>query len=99
MMKRILPVLVTTLLVIGVTACSSLERRSKKLTLGMDRQQVIKTLGGSYSTVGARAEDGGTNLEVLRFGKKKSPVYTYFRDGKLVQWGDDSALDRMPPES
>lgn len=99
-MKKSLCLLTTGLLLLGITACSSLQSRAKKLTLGMERQQVVKTLGGSYTPVAARTEEGGSNIEVLRFGKRKrDSIYTYFRDGKLVQWGDESALDRMPPGS
>jgi hypothetical protein len=75
----------------------SLASRSQKLNLGMPRAQVVKILGGPFSTVAAREEADGRKIEVLRFEDSKSgEMLVYFRDGRMVQWGDVRALDNMP---
>ena len=87
----------TALLLLGLVACSSMDSRTKKLQLGMTREQVVKTLGGDYSVVGAKKDADGSAVEVLRFGERKDPgLFAYFHDGKLVQWGDNDALNNMP---
>lgn len=87
----------TALLLLALTACSSMDSRTRKLQLGMTRDQVVKTLGGEYSVVGAKQDTGGTAMEVLRFGEKKDAgLFAYFQNGKLVQWGDTQVLGNMP---
>ena len=96
-MNRIVSTALISLLLLGLTACSSLDSRTKKLQLGMSRDQVIKTLGDEFSVVGAKKDADGSALEVLRFGEKKDPgLFTYFQNGKLVQWGDNQVLQNMP---
>jgi hypothetical protein len=96
-MKFSLVVLSALVALASLTACSSsLESKSKKLTLGMNRAQVIKALGSDYAPVAARTETDGKKVEVLRFGKEDEGFYTYFRDGELVQWGDTNVLKAIP---
>jgi len=84
------------LILCGLAACSSMESRTRKLQLGMSRAQVVGVLGSSYMVVGARQESAGA-VEVLRFGGKgDDPIFAYFRDGKLVQWGDHEMLQQAP---
>lgn len=88
--------LLAALVLCGMTACSSLDSRTRKLQLGMSRDQVVNVLGSSYTVVGARQESGGA-IEVLRFGdKEREQLFAYFRDGKLVQWGDHGMLQQAP---
>jgi hypothetical protein len=97
LMKRILSTALLSVLVVGLAACSSLDARTKKLQLGMTREQVVKTLGGDYSMVGAKKDADGSATEVLRFGEKKDQgLFAYFQNGKLVQWGDQQVLKNMP---
>ncbi|MBU6182812.1 MAG: hypothetical protein KGR46_08375 [Verrucomicrobia bacterium] len=88
------------LLALGVllTGCAgTLASRSQKLELGMPKERTIKILGSNFTTVAAREELDGRKIEVLRFeDAKKSEVLAYFRDNRLVQWGDASALASMP---
>ena len=63
----------------------------------MPRDRAVKTIGHQYSTVAARKEGDSGRVEVLRFSDKRgNELLGYFRDGKLVQWGDLSALQNMP---
>ena len=96
-MKQALGTSLVFLLLLALTACSSLDSRAKKLQLGMSRDKVVETLGGDYSVVGAKQDTGGSAVEVLRFGEKKDPgIFAYFQNGKLVQWGDQQVLQNMP---
>ncbi len=74
-----------------------MESRSQKLTLGMPRTGVIELMGSDYSTVAARVEPDGTHVSVLKYElSKQKPLFLYFRQDKLVQWGDTSVLSAMP---
>lgn len=87
---------ILTLLLLA--ACSSLEQRSQKLELGMTKETVIDTLGTDYSVAAARVEIDGSPVAVLKYRhKKETPIYLYFRNDKLVQWGDTQVLKAMPP--
>ncbi len=80
-----------------VVGCASMESRSQKLTLGMSRTSVIELMGSDYSIVAARVEPDGTSVSVLKYElNKKQPLFLYFRQDKLVQWGDTSVLSAMP---
>ena len=87
-----------TLVLTMLTACSSLDSRTRKLQLGMSREQVVKLLGSDYTVAGARKEADGSAIEILRFGDKGAEqVFAYFRNGQLVQWGDQKLLENAPP--
>ena len=76
-----------------LAACSSTDSRAKQLQFGMDRAEVIRLLGDSYTVAGARQDPGGATMEVLMFTRKKdSDFYVFLRDGKLAQWGDQQAI-------
>ncbi len=63
----------------------------------MPKSKAIKVVGHRHITVAARKEGTGQRLEVLKFEDKKGgEIFGYFRDGKLVQWGDQAALANMP---
>ena len=81
-----------------LTGCANgIHQRSQKLQLDMPRDRVVKTIGHRHSTVAARKEGDSGRVEVLRFSDKRgNELLGYFRDGKLVQWGDSSALQNMP---
>jgi len=84
------------LMLCGLSACSSMDSRTRRLQLGMSRAQVVGVLGSSYTVVGARQESDGA-VEVLRFGDQdRDQLFTYFRDGELVQWGDHDMLQQAP---
>ncbi len=87
----------TSLLLLALVACSSMDSRTKKLQLGMSRAQVVKILGSDYTVAGAKKDADGSALEVLRFGEKKDPgLFIYFNNDRLVQWGDNQVLQNMP---
>ena len=81
-----------------LTGCAgSIDARSQRLELDMPKEKAIKTLGHRHSTVAARKEGSQARVEVIRFeDKKNNEILAYFRDGKLVQWGDTRALENMP---
>lgn len=63
----------------------------------MSMADVTQLMGSDYTTVAARVEAGGTPVSVIKYElKKKEPLYLYFRQDKLVQWGDTSVLKAMP---
>lgn len=87
----------TALLILTLSACSSMDSRTRKLQLGMSRAQVVKLLGSDYTVAGAKKDADGSALEVLRFGEKKDPgLFLYFNNDQLVQWGDHEVLQNMP---
>jgi hypothetical protein len=87
--------LVLTTLLAG--CANGIHQRSQKLQLDMPRDRAVKVLGHQHSTVAARKEGDSSSVEVLRFSDKQgNELLGYFRDGKLVQWGDVSALQNMP---
>lgn len=81
-----------------LTGCANgLYQRSQKLQLDMPKNRAVKMIGHRHSTVAARKEGDNGHVEVLRFSDKRgNELLGYFRDGKLVQWGDLSALQNMP---
>lgn len=63
----------------------------------MSKAQVVKILGKNFTVVAAREEFDGRKTEVLRFEDSKSgELFVYFRDSRMVQWGDVRALENMP---
>lgn len=77
--------------------CSTLDSRTQKLSLGMTKEQSVSLLGKNYKTVGARETADARKTEVIRYDDAKyGELLLYFRDGKLVQWGDIRILDNMP---
>lgn len=80
-----------------LAGCGSLDTRTQKLNLGMSKTQATALLGDDYKTVGARQTPDASNAEVIRYDDPKSgELLLYFRDNKLVQWGDLRILDDMP---
>jgi len=88
----------TLMLSAFLTGCAGgIHQRSQKLQLDMPRDQAVKTIGHRHFTVAARKEVDNSRVEVLRFSDKRgNELLGYFRDGKLVQWGDLSILQNMP---
>ena len=80
-----------------LVGCGSLDSRTQKLNLGMTKDQTTSLLGDEYKTVGARETADARKAEVIRYDDAKyGELLLYFRDGKLVQWGDIRILDNMP---
>jgi len=89
-----LATLAAALLLVG---CASLDSRSQKLSLGMTKEQTTSLLGDDYKVVGARETADARKAEVIRYDDPNyGELLLYFRDGKLVQWGDIRILDNMP---
>lgn len=97
-MKNLVPIVALGLASALLAGCAStLDARVQKLELGMSKDLVVRTLGTGHRTVGAREDSTNVRVEVLRFEDPKSgEVLVYLRDGKLVQWGDVTALQNMP---
>ena len=99
-MKNSFTTIVCSLTLLALAACSSLQKRSQKLQLGMTKAAAIEILGSDYTVVAARAEADGSPVSVLKFSEgKKDNLFLYFRNDKLAQWGDADALKAMPPAS
>lgn len=63
----------------------------------MTKDQTVSLLGRDYKTVGARETPDARKIEVIRYDDPKyGELLLYFRDNKLVQWGDIRILDNMP---
>ncbi|HAB19562.1 MAG TPA: hypothetical protein PLX89_17545 [Verrucomicrobiota bacterium] len=99
-MKQFINIVVCTITLLALAACSSVESRSQKLQLGMTRAAAVKVLGSDYTVVAARVDPDGSPVSVLKYrGDKKQDLFLYFRKDKLVQWGDTEALQNMPETS
>lgn len=97
-MKSILQVVLIVAALFSLSGCSSIQSRSQKLHLDMTKSAAIELMGSDYTTVAAREEPDGTSVSVLQYQlKKNQPLFLYFRQDKLVQWGDVSVLNAMPP--
>jgi len=97
-MKTTYITIVCSLALLALAGCSSLEKRSQKLQLGMTQAAAVKVLGSDYTVVAARVEADGSPVSVLKFSEsKKQELFLYFRKDKLAQWGDAEALKAMPP--
>ncbi len=80
-----------------LAGCASFDSRTQKLSLGMTKSQTTDLLGSDYKTVGAREVPNASKVEVIRYDDPKfGELLLYFRDSKLVQWGDIRILDNMP---
>jgi uncharacterized protein YceK len=96
-MKHLLQSLAVVIVIAVLTGCSSVSSRTQKLQLGMSKADAIKIIKTDHSIAGARRDAAGQDVEVLKFeGDNKSDLFLYFRDDKLVQWGDQSVLQNMP---
>jgi outer membrane protein assembly factor BamE (lipoprotein component of BamABCDE complex) len=74
-----------------------MSERTQELQLGMTKQQVTKILGKEFQTVGAQASSLNGQVEVIRYkDDDDGELLIYFRDGKLVQWGDTAELANIP---
>ena len=98
-MKKFFTLIVCSLALLVLAACSSIEKRAQKLQLGMSKEAAIEVLRSDYTVVAARVEADGSPISVLKFpgSKKKKDLFLYFRKEKLTQWGDTDALNAMPP--
>ncbi len=97
-MKNLTTILSAVLALGILSGCGSMDTRAQKLNLGMTKDQTTSLLGKNFKAVGARESSDARKVEVLRYDDPKyGELLLYFRDGKLVQWGDLRILDNMPP--
>lgn len=93
----LLATLSAALFLAGCSSMGSLDSRSQKLSLGMTKEEATSLLGKDFKVVGARETADARKAEVIRYDDPKfGELLLYFRDGKLVQWGDIRILDNMP---
>lgn len=98
-MKVILPTLLFAATLVCLSGCTTPENQSQKLQLRMSLNSVTKLMGSSYTQVAARVETNGTSDVVIKYDLQKNrPLYLYFRQDELVQWGDIRVLNSMPAE-
>jgi len=94
---RIFLAIVSLALLSTLGACGTMGTKSQRLQLGMTKEQVSGLLGRKYTTVGARESTDSRRIEVLRYHDDRSgELLLYFRDGRLIQWGDGHILDKIP---
>jgi len=99
-MKRSILALLASAALVALAGCASIEKRTQKLSLGMTKDQATSLLGKGYKTVGARESVGTRKVEVIRYDDKEyGELLLYFRDGKLIQWGDIRVLENVPEEA
>lgn len=80
-----------------LSACSTMSDKTQQLSLGMSKEQVIKVLGKEFQTVGARDSSIHGKVEVVRYkDDDDGELLVYFREGRLVQWGDTTELANIP---
>lgn len=97
-MRIFTPVLAAVSALVILSSCGSMDTRTQKLNLGMTKDQTTSLLGKDFKAVGARESADARKVEVIRYDDPKyGELLLYFRDGKLVQWGDIRILDNMPP--
>ncbi len=98
-MKKFCALIICSVALLILAGCSStMEKRSQQLQLGMDRKSCVDIIDTDYAVVASRLEADGSPVAVMKFHKKKQPdLYLYFRNNKLVQWGDVDVLKAMPP--
>ena len=97
-MRKLPPIFATALALVILSSCGSMDTRTQKLNLGMSKDQTTSLLGKDYKAVGAREAADSRKVEVIRYDDPKyGELLLYFRDSKLVQWGDIRILDNMPP--
>jgi len=95
--SRFLLFLFSLALFFTVAGCASMSTKTQRLQLGMTKDQVVNLMGRKHTTVGARESSDARRTEVLRYTDDQSgELLLYFRDGRLVQWGDRSILDNIP---
>lgn len=95
--SRLLLSLLACALLVVVSGCASMASKTQRLQLGMTKEQVVNLLGRKHSTVGARESVDARRIEVLRYEDDQAgELLLYFRDGRLVQWGDRRILDNIP---
>jgi len=84
---------------IVLTACaSSLSSRAQDLRLGMTLEEATGVVGSGYTTVAARVTTDGQVQAIKYTDKKTGDLVLYFKNDKLVQWGDLDILKQIPPE-
>jgi hypothetical protein len=89
--------MLASVLLVVATGCVSMSSKTQRLQLGMTKDQVVKLMGRKHSTVGARETTDARRMEVLRYEDGQAgELLLYFRDGRLVQWGDRRVLDNIP---
>lgn len=99
-MRNFSNILAAVIALVALSACGTMDTRTQKLSLGMTKDQTTSLLGKDYKAVGGREASDAGKVEVIRYDDPESgELLLYFRDGKLVQWGDVSILDNMPGES
>lgn len=80
-----------------LASCSTMSDRTQDLTLGMFKEQAVKVLGKDFQTVGARDSSVHGKVEVIRYKNDDGgDLLLYFRDGRLIQWGDTDELSNIP---
>ena len=100
LMKHLSHFLLALVIAAAITGCASIDRRTQKLNLGMTKEQATNLLGKDFKTVGARESTNARKVEVIRYDDADyGELLLYFRDGKLVQWGDIRVLENVPEES
>jgi hypothetical protein len=96
-MKAFIPLLLIVTASLWLTGCASTESRSQELKLGMSQADVTQIMGSDYTTVAARLDADGTPVSVIKYElNRKEPLFLYFRQDKLVQWGDTSLFKALP---
>ena len=90
-MKQLIPLLVCVAL-LSFAGCATTPRKIKKLELGMTPEQVKKSAGEPSAIRAAKVYEDGHTEEVWEylssFAVNPKDYWLFFKDGKLVQWGE-----------
>lgn len=101
-MNRILMLLVGLMMLAGL-GCATTPRKVKKLELGMTPEQVKDAAGDPYAIRAAKVYEDGHTEEVWeyisRFAINPKDYWLFFKDGKLVQWGEPGDFSGITSKS
>lgn len=94
--KRIIAMLVVAMTILVVSGCATTSEL-RKLTIGMDKKEVIDILGEPVSTRASTRSSGMVEIwdykfakNVLGFPPVKDTYWIFFKDNKVFQWGEEN---------
>lgn len=62
----------------------------------MTLEEATDAVGSGYVTVAAR-EQGGSQIHAIKYkGGDGNDLFLYFKDDRLIQWGDTDVLNAIP---
>ena len=98
MNKKMISLLLVTVLALTLSGCGSMTARINRLSINMQKEDVRSLFGNNFVAKASKVDPDGNVMDLWEFhdAKQKQTYQIFFLNDKVSQWGKREDLKAFP---